>query len=249
MNSLNSITMTTKQATSNVNPYYELANTVFLFSFNSSEYNSGTKTITATIGSYSAIISDSGGYFSISTSTFKTGTGSYYSSASVSSTSTERTYISQTIPVNNYGYTFCFWINMMSFPTQCMLFSLQNTTTNPRTFVFFNGTYIQVAGNGNDNKSVYNKSSITLGQWFHFAATIAKNGALNAYVNGSSVYTGTVTYTSATFSYNGIMCDPYNNWSGAGASPYGYMDNLLYVDGVLSQTQIQTLYNYDMNNP
>ena len=144
-----------------------------------------------------------------------------YSSQSVLSTN-NRIQI-PSLPVNKNGYSISFNIYFDDTSKQGMIFSF-NSTSN-RMFMFANFNLLQV-GSGTSAITFYTVQTNT---WYKILWTLSIDGTTNIYVNGVNVFsTKSLIYLTDQFTSNGLLSDPWNNWSGN--SPVCYIEDFQYSD-------------------
>ena len=175
----------------------------------------------------------------ISKNIYKVGTGSLSGNSGIANN-----YFSiSSVPQNNNGYSFSFWIYMNVSSWTGMAFTFDGGLNN-RIFAYVNGGIMQFA------TGITNFSTITIPvqTWTHFAWTITTGSASTIYVNGS-LYTTTTTIpyiSSATFTSFRICGDPQGNQYGIN----GYLDDFRYFDGIITPSNVQSLFiiTSDINN-
>lgn len=150
-------------------------------------------------------------------------------------------FIQPTFSVPSGGpYTLMFWVNTSSMISS-QVFWLFNTS------IGINYQYIKFMSGGLSTAQV--NIPFTYLTWTHITFAVSTT-TLNVYKNGVSFasYTGMSNSLSPTWSYGA------NRWMcGDGATPaynlIGYVDNIQIYNGVLSATDISTLYNAQLTSP
>ena len=167
-------------------------------------YASGTPT------TQGAIIGSTSGVY-LNNNTNKFGVASLYSIGDTG-TGKSNTTISYfnfssgpTLPINQNGYTFSFWVNFTAFDGKNVLFfSNTNTSSNNSIAITTNngsGT-LNVVIKNSANTGTSSISGLTTGSWNHIVITVSTSGYVNIYLNGaSSLSNSSSYYINPTFYY------------------------------------------------
>jgi hypothetical protein len=168
----------------------------------------------------------------ISNGIYKVGTGSLNGNSGIANN-----YFSiPSVPKNNNGYSFSFWIYMNVSSWTGMAFTFDGGLNN-RIFAYVNGGIMQFA-TGSTN--FFSTITIPLQTWTHFAWSITTGSASTIYVNGS-LYTTTTTIpyvSNGTFTSHIICGDPQGVQYGIN----GYLDDFRYFDGIITSSDVQSLF-------
>lgn len=148
----------------------------------------------------------------------------------------------------NYGlpivHTRCFWLNVSTNG-----FSGNNnvTVSTPTRLLWFNGgNYMYYNLNfGVLSNTGDNSNPILSDTWYFYTFTydgttakLYKNGVLD-----------TSSITASAETVDSIQIGSFASNTASSAVFHGYMDNVRCYDTALSQSQIQTIYNYELANP
>ena len=263
-----------KQRLSVLATYRALSNLVFLYMFNVADFSSGfaTSTVQSFTGATNATVADSStnakplyvnnanGTWSIAAGMNANFTASIQHTGNVRSAITDSLYRSSAntpssanVPANSLGrYSFGFWFQMSSKPSEFMFFSMAQSNSNPRVFAWYGlsgNKGIHVSLNGVGMLYTVPDASIALNTWYHFSfsGNVSSGNWWFHSATGSLLLSGSngglpVANTSTAFSQVGIMTDPYNNMNGAaGFTMPGRMQALFYCSGLLTAQQITDL--------
>jgi hypothetical protein len=173
----------------------------------------------------------------ISNTTFNIGTGAL-SSAGNSGSTLYSYFVIDTIPANKFGYSFSFWFYLND-NTAGMIYTFsQSSNTNNRVYVFFDGTYINIG-----TTTGINIFQPTIAKWYHFTWILRTYGVVTVYINGVNTRSYGMPYISYVFDYNFMLGDQYTIGTTNGIN--GSIDDFRYFDGILTDNNVLTLYNYN----
>lgn len=148
----------------------------------------------------------------------------------------------------NYGlpivHTRCFWLNVSTNG-----FSGNNnvTVSTPTRLLWFNGgNYMYYNLNFGVLPNYGDTSNqVSTGTWYFYTFTydgttakLYKNGVLD-----------TSSTTSSSSTVDNVQIGTFANNAASSAVFHGYMDNVRCYDTALTQSQIQTIYDYETANP
>jgi hypothetical protein len=119
------------------------------------------------------------------------------------------------------------WVSLFSFGDQA--------TSEKRSLMISSGGKLSVS-HYNDNVS--GSTTLSTGVWYHGVCTVASNGSVIVYLNGSSDGTGSVTLTS----YSGTTAYIGSNPIGNGEFFNGMMSGVKIFNTALTQDQVRELY-------
>ena len=163
----------------------------------------------------------------ISNTIYKVGSGSLYNNGSTTS------YLPFPTIMNTNGYTFSLWIYLID-KSSAKIFSFNGNSPTQFIRMSFDGSWVFITTSTSNRVFQPN-----INTWYHIAWTLDTNGNSIVYVNGVSTFTTSTNTPYINGELNGFLL---GNGIG-GNSINGYVDDFYYFDGIVTNSNIQSIYN------
>jgi len=206
-------------------------------------FDTDVKNYATGVGVTNGALGGNTSFISVSNTVYKIGTGSLYKN----NNSASSYFLTSTFPANSGGYTFAFWINVMTgSPNNIVWIFFSNTSPNMRIALNYiaSPSSFAITTSPTSATPVYQTvySSVVLNTWYHVVWTLDTNNNTIVYLNGTSIYTtSTLSYFSNSFAGGRYILDDSPGIIGA-------LDDFRYYNRVLNSTEVTSLYNYPNTN-